>query len=81
MYIGTSLILIAVGAILKFAVTADVSGVSIDTVGLILMLVGFAGLLLSLLFTAFARDRGVVAGDAVAPGDAVEVRERRRYLA
>ena len=75
MYIGTSLILIAIGAILKFAVTAHVSGVSIDTVGLILILVGLAGLLLSLLFTAFARDR------EVAPGDAVEVRERRRYLA
>ena len=81
MYIGTSLILIAVGAILKFAVTADVSGVSIDTVGLILMLVGLAGLLLSLLFTAFARDRAVATGETVVPGDAVEVRERRRYVA
>jgi hypothetical protein len=49
--IGTSLLLIAVGAILKYAVTADVSGIDIQTVGVILMLVGILGLILSLLYT------------------------------
>jgi hypothetical protein len=44
MTIGTSLILIAVGAILKWAVTADVQGVRLETVGLILMVVGGVGL-------------------------------------
>jgi len=50
MGIGTSVFLIAVGAILKWAVTADVSGVQLDTVGVILMVVGALGLLLSLLY-------------------------------
>ena len=51
MTIGTSLLLIAVGAILKYAVTADVSGIDIQTIGVILMLVGILGLILSLLYT------------------------------
>ena len=48
MGIGTSLFLIAVGAILYFAVNADVQGLEISTVGLILMVVGAIGLLISL---------------------------------
>ncbi len=51
MTIGTSLLLIAVGAILKYAVTADVEGIDIQTVGVILMLIGILGLILSLLYT------------------------------
>jgi hypothetical protein len=50
MGIGTSIFLIALGAILRYAVTATVSGVSIQTIGLILMIVGVVGLVLSLLF-------------------------------
>jgi len=38
--IGTSLFLIAVGAILRYAVTATVSGVSLATMGLILIIIG-----------------------------------------
>lgn len=51
MTIGTSLLLIAVGAILKYAVTADVSGFDIHVAGVILMLIGILGLILSLLYT------------------------------
>lgn len=50
MGIGVSLLLIAIGAILTWAVTADVSGVDINTVGVILMVVGAAGGLISLVF-------------------------------
>jgi heme/copper-type cytochrome/quinol oxidase subunit 2 len=50
MSIGTSVFLIAVGAILRYAVTASVSGLSLSTVGLILMLAGILGLVLSLLY-------------------------------
>ena len=50
MGIGVSLILIAVGAILTWAVNATVSGLNIHTVGIILMIVGLAGLILSLMF-------------------------------
>jgi hypothetical protein len=46
--IGTSLFLIALGAILKYAVTAHVEGVDINTVGVILMVVGVVGLVLGL---------------------------------
>ncbi len=64
MGIGTSLFLVALGAILYFAVSASVSGISLATVGLILMIVGGIGLVVSL-FMASAwgdrrRDREVV---------------------
>ena len=57
MGIGTSIFLIAVGAILKFAVTATVSGIELATVGVIFMIVGVIGLLFSLLVLSRA-DRG-----------------------
>ena len=49
MRIGSSLVLIAVGAILKFAGTASVSGVSLPVVGVVLMVVGIAEVVLSLI--------------------------------
>lgn len=49
---GLSLILIAAGAVLTFAVTATVTGIDITAVGVILMVVGIIGLMLSLLFLA-----------------------------
>jgi hypothetical protein len=50
MGIGVSLILIAIGAILTWAVETTVSGIDINTVGVILMVVGAVGLLISLVF-------------------------------
>ena len=50
MGIGIGILLIAVGAILTFAVHASVNGIDIQTVGVILMIVGAAGLILSMLF-------------------------------
>jgi hypothetical protein len=50
MGIGVSLILIAAGAILTWAVNATVSGVDINTIGVILMVVGAIGLVMSLMF-------------------------------
>ena len=80
MGIGTSIFLIALGAILKYAVTADVEGVSLETVGVILMVVGIVGLLLSLLWmTIWAdrrRDRAVVTDR---PVDRERVVERDVY--
>jgi hypothetical protein len=57
MGLGSSLFLIAIGAILRFAVTASVRGLNIHTIGLILMLVGIAGLLISLLWMTIWTDR------------------------
>ena len=48
MGIGTSIFLIAVGAIVRYAINVTVQGVEIDTVGLILMVVGAIGLVISL---------------------------------
>ena len=57
--------MIAVGAILTFAINATVSGINIATVGIILMIVGVIGLLISLLYwgprrRAVVEDRPVV---------------------
>ncbi len=57
MGIGASIFLIALGAILTFAVNADVSGISLDVVGVILMVAGAIGLLWSLVVAS--RDRTV----------------------
>jgi Domain of unknown function (DUF6458) len=66
MTFGTSIFLIAVGAILRYAVTATVSGIDITTVGLILMIVGIAGLVLSFLYMlVWAPRRGRVVRDRV----------------
>lgn len=50
MGIGVSLILIAVGAILAFAVHVTTSGFNVHTVGYILLVVGAIGILLSMMF-------------------------------
>ena len=54
MTIGASLFLIAVGAILNFAVTAEVAGVDLQTVGVILMITGGVGLVLGFVMMAAA---------------------------
>ena len=50
MPLGGSLFLIAIGAILRYAISASASGVSLPTIGLILIIVGAAGMLLSILY-------------------------------
>lgn len=68
--LGVSLVLIAVGAILAFATTFTITGVNIYMVGIILLLVGLVGAVLSMLFwTSFApfasRERYVERTDVV----------------
>jgi len=69
MGIGTSIFLIAVGAILKFAVTTSVSGIELATVGVILIVVGILGLLVSLFYANAAGRRGAVVQDRVVERD------------
>lgn len=58
MGIGTSLLLIAVGAILRFAVSVTAHGFNIHSIGIILMVVGIVGLLISLMWmTVWANRR------------------------
>ena len=55
MGIGTSIFLLALGAILAFAVEFDVAGLDINTIGLILMAAGIIGLLISMLYLSRSR--------------------------
>ena len=50
MGIGASVFLLAVGAIMTFALNVTTNGIDLDTVGIILMIAGALGLLISLLF-------------------------------
>jgi hypothetical protein len=56
MMIGTNLFLVAVGAILKYAVTLTVVGIDLHTVGVILMIVGIVGLVVNVILLLRNRD-------------------------
>jgi membrane protein implicated in regulation of membrane protease activity len=79
MSLGASLFLLAVGAILAFAVDAEVAGLDIDTIGVILMIVGVIGLLFSIVWMSRSRtasSRTVVREEE--PREGRVVREERR---
>lgn len=69
MDIGTSIFLIAVGAILKFAVTASVTGISLATVGTILMILGIVGLVISMVLLSQRRGGAAVTQERVVERD------------
>ena len=69
---GTSILLIAAGAVLRYAVSVHTSGFNLHTIGLILMIVGAIGLVLSILWMASHRRA------AAAPADGYV--RRRRWL-
>jgi hypothetical protein len=75
MGLGVSLLLIAAGAILAFAVNATVSGVDVQAIGWILLIVGIVGAVLSMIFWStwagpgyWSRRRGPYAEEAPPPG-------------
>ena len=78
MTFGTSIVLLAVGAILRFAVETTTRGFNIHTVGVILMIAGGVGLALSFLWMAVWADRrhAPVAGG---PEERREYRRREPY--
>jgi hypothetical protein len=84
MGIATSMFLIAVGAIMRFAVTAQGRGFNVHTTGVVLMVVGILGALLSIGFWAswggfgHAGGRGTARGGqaTVVSGERTIVRER-----
>jgi hypothetical protein len=53
MTIGSAILLIAVGAILKWAITAHVSGIDIQTAGTVLFVIGIIGLVLAVIYTFY----------------------------
>ena len=74
MGIGTGIFLVAIGAILQYAVSDSIDGVELATVGLILMIVGAAGLVMSFFMGNVLRRDGA----AAAPADEVVVERRPR---
>ena len=64
MGIGTSVFLLAVGAVLAFAVNADVSGIALSTVGVILMVAGAIGLVIALIVRNRHTEERVVERDS-----------------
>jgi uncharacterized protein (DUF58 family) len=75
MGIGIGIFLLALGAILAFAVHADVAGVDLVTVGYILMAVGVLGLLLDVLLFAPRRRRVVTRSEPAFDGHRVTTRD------
>lgn len=72
MTIGASIFLMAVGAILRFAVEDEIQGVDLQTVGLILLIAGAVGLIIGIWMALAARRRyaGAYAADPAAhPAD------------
>ncbi len=65
MGIGVSVFLLAVGAIMTFALEAEVSGIDLDVVGIILMIAGALGLLVTVLFLGSSRPFGATRGETV----------------
>ena len=76
MRIGASLFLIALGAILTFAVTGHVNGVDLTKVGIVLMIVGALGLLITSAFMMTRRRTAVVYPDDAAYAQPVSRVER-----
>ncbi len=78
MGIGAGVFLIAVGAVLTFALDVEVSGINLDVVGIILMLAGLIGIAVDL--AIFAPRRRGTRDAVVDPGYASRtVVERERY--
>ena len=83
MGIGGSIFLLAVGAILAFAVNAHISGIDINVIGWILMAAGLVGLIITLWYwnsrrrtVVTRRSQGPVGGSAY-PAERSEYRETR----
>lgn len=67
MGLGTSLVLIAVGAVLRFAITVTTKDVNIQTIGVILMIVGGIGLVLTVFLMVMSAERRSAPHDDDAP--------------
>ena len=67
MRLGTAIVLLALGAILTFALRVDVSGVDLQVVGWILMIVGALGLILEIAVWGPRQRRRVTTTDAYGP--------------
>jgi hypothetical protein len=74
---GGSIALIVIGAILRFAISYSPSGIDLQLVGVILIIAGIVGLIISLVWMFGRRRRTVTTTSAAVPQ--TEVYEERRY--
>ena len=79
MSIAAAIFLVVIGAILKFAVSDSIDGVDLETIGLILMIAGVAGLVLEFVRQSMSRNRRTerVVERPGEPAEREEIRERR----
>ena len=77
MTVGGSIFLIAVGAILKFAIQDEIDAVNLETIGVILMAAGALGLLIGLFLMSSARRRGDVVHERPVERERVVERDPR----
>ena len=87
MTVGVSLLLVAAGAILIWGVTGEASGIDVDAIGVILIVVGIIGFVLSLIFWdrwgwggPTRRRTAYVEGQAPVQRQTVEPVERRTVV-
>jgi len=84
MGIGAGILIAAVGAVLAFAVTAEVGGVDVQTIGVIMLIAGLAIALIAAIATAAGRRRVVeyddgavgsrrVVSDSTTPPDSARI--------
>lgn len=79
MWIGTSLVTIVIGAILAYAINADIRGVDVHLIGLIVMAAGLIGLVMSIISEIAQRHR-VVDRELVGP-DGQYIERQRHHMA
>ena len=78
MTVGAGIFLIAVGAILRYAINDSLKDIDLETIGLILMIAGAAGIILGFIQMAMARRRAVAYEQPVVEERRPVVEERRR---
>ncbi|MBI2709026.1 MAG: hypothetical protein HYX34_04950 [Actinobacteria bacterium] len=61
MTVGVSILLFVIGAVLKYAITDNINNVDLATIGVILMIAGAVGFVVSLVYMLSTRGRGDVA--------------------
>jgi len=79
MYIAASLILVAAGAILRFAVNTHVSGVDLNEVGTIVLIVGIVGFIVAVVSELYIRQSHTRRTVTQADGEVIHDEVQRQY--
>lgn len=80
MRLGASLVLFAIGAVLKWGISYHANGINLQTIGVILMVVGVVGFVATVLVMSMARRTDVVHHNTSYGDPSVETRDPRDVL-